>query len=30
MAWKMESEGCTLDMGFIVSNIIVNIAATGN
>ena len=30
MAWKMDLEVCTLDMGFGVSKTIVNTVPTGN
>ena len=30
MAWKMDLEGCTIDMGFGVSNNRVNPVTTGN
>ena len=30
MAWKMDLEGCTLDMGFGVSNTIVNPVIIGS
>ena len=29
IAWNMDLEGCTLDMGFDVRNIIVNAVTTG-
>ena len=30
MEWKMDLEGYTIDIGFCVSNIIVNPVTTGN